>query len=157
MSSRTKDTLTAFVALALSVLLVPGALEAQEQETPEPQSDECTAQVTPQPVEAGHAAVSVTARLSGDVGAVEGFEAPDESGLELADPSDIEKKEMAREEGEGTPQPIQMTRGEQSQAKLWLNTKDAAPGSYEVTLQGPNGECTANVAVGQGERPDPGA
>lgn len=150
MSDRTKNTLSAFLVLALSVLMVPGAAEAQERETP--QQGECTVEVTPQPVQSGEAAVSVTARLSESVGTVEDFEVPDESGLELADPNDIQKRSMAREEGEGEPQPIQMARGD-SQVTLWLNTENAESGSYEVTLKGANGECSGNVSVGQGERP----
>lgn len=156
MSDRTRNILSGFLALALSVLLVPGAADAQEQESP--QEGECTVRVTPQPVQTGEAAVSVTARLSQSVGSIEGFEAPDESGLELADPQDIRKRSMAREEGEGEPQPIQMARGEQSQATLWLNTQKAESGSYEVTLQGANGVCKGNVSVGEqgGERPGTG-
>jgi hypothetical protein len=158
MSDRTKNILSGFLALALSVLLVPGAADAQEQEQETPQQGECTVRVTPQPVQTGEAAVSVTARLSRSVGAVEGFEAPDESGLELADPKDIQKRSMAREEGEGEPQPIQMARGEQSQVTLWLNTQNAESGSYEVTLEGANGDCKGNVSVGEqgDERPGTG-
>lgn len=158
MSSRAKNTLTACMALALSVMLVPGALEAQEQEVPEQeQQAECTVRVAPQSVQTGEAAVSVTAHLSESVGSVEGFEAQGESGLELADPADIPRQDMAREEGEGDPQPIQMSSGEQSQVTLWLNTQDVESGSYEVILKGANGDCTGNVAVGQGERPSPDA
>lgn len=155
MRDRTKNILSGFLALALSVLLVPGAADAQEQQTPE--QGECTVEVTPQPVQSGEAAVSVTARLSQSVGAVEGFEAPDESGLELADANDIQKRSMAREEGEGEPQPIQMARGD-SQVTLWLNTENAESGSYEVTLEGANGVCKGNVSVGEqgGERPGTG-
>lgn len=155
MRDRTKDILSGFLALALSVLLVPGAADAQEQQTPE--QGECTVEVTPQPVQSGEAAVSVTARLSQSVGAVEGFKAPDESGLELADANDIQKRSMAREEGEGEPQPIQMARGD-SQVTLWLNTENAESGSYEVTLEGANGVCEGNVSVGEqgGERPGTG-
>lgn len=158
MATRAKRTLTGFLALALSFLVLPGAVEAQERDTATDDGEECTATVTPESIQAGQSAVSLTARLSESVGEVDDFDGGD-SGLELADQGEIPQREMTREEAEDEPQPIQTTRGEQSEVNVWLNTEDVESGSHEVTLQGEDGECSATVTVGpQGgaDRPEPG-
>lgn len=146
---------TGFLALALSALLVPAALQAQEQEQ-QPQQQECTAQVNPEAVEPGQSAVKVKATLSSSVGQVRGFEAPG-SGLKPADPAEIGKKTgMAREEGQQPPQPVEMAAGDQTIAILWLNTEDASAGDHQVTLQGTDGTCAATVRVAAPEPEEPG-
>lgn len=155
MGTGAKKILSGALALALSAVLAPEAADAQER-VPTGEEQECTATLTPESVQSGQPAVSVTARLSGSVGEVDGFDGG-ESGVELAEQDDIPMREMTREEGEDEPQPIQTTRGAQSEVSLWLNTEDAEGGSHQVKLEGDDGECTANLSVGQTqgeEQPD---
>lgn len=152
MRTTTKQALSGFLALALSVIVLPGAADAQEQEAQ--QQQECTAQVNPEAVETGQSAVKVKATLASPVGQVRGFEAPG-SGLKPADPAEIGKKktEMAREEEQQPPQPVEMAAGDQATVILWLNTEDASAGDHQVTLQGTDGTCAATVSVAAPEQP----
>lgn len=162
MRSTAKHALSALTALAMAVLLLPGAVDAQEQEGQEAGAQEsCTAQVSPAPVQTGQAAVQATAVLSSDIGAIEDFTVPEESGLALASPGDIPKSEMAKEKAKGEekgqekareespPRPVELTRGEQPTAILWLNTREAAAGTYEVALEGKKGACTGTLEVSE--------
>jgi hypothetical protein len=153
MRTTMKHASAGFLALALSALLVPAAVQAQEEGQQAQQQQECSAQVTPEAVEPGQSAVRVKAKLSSSVGQVQGFKAAGESGVTPADPADIGKKTgMTREEGQQPPQPVEMAAEDQTSAILWLNTEDASAGDHQVTLQGQNGTCSATVTVAAPEQ-----
>lgn len=154
--------LSGLVALALSIALIPASADAQEkQEEAKAKAQEtCAAEVAPAAVQPGQAAVRVTATLPSDIGAVGEVHAPEESGLALAEPGDIPRKEEMAREGEGepqTPEPVTTATGEgQPVATVWLSTENATPGSYQVALKGENGKCTAALEVSGDESPSEG-
>lgn len=133
------------LALALAFVLVPQAAEAQERE--EQPQDQCTAEVTSAAIPSGQAAVSVTVRLSTDVGEVTGLQAQE---LALASPDDLQPTEMARAE-QDEPQPVEMA-ATGTEATVWVNTVDAASGAHDVILEGENGTCTGQIEV-TGQKP----
>jgi len=112
----------------------------------EPEIMQCAATVTPAELHAGQAAVQITATLSEDVGAIAGFEGPEESGLALADPADIPRAELAAEE---EVQPIDIT-AETNIVSLWLTTAETAPGEYEAQLTSEQGSCAVTLTVTEG-------
>ena len=144
MRTTPRRSLAASAALALSIALVPGALNAQEAA----EQAECTAEVSPAQVQAGQKAVQVTAALSSPIGSGVALEAPAESGIALASPADVPKSEMAAE-GE-TPRPIELTAEGGGQVTIWLNTENAERGTHEVTLKGGEKACTAQITVSGG-------
>lgn len=161
--------LSGLVALALSIALIPASVDAQEQQQAKDQAKEqaraqaqetCAAEVAPAAVQSGQAAVRVTATLPSDIGAVDEVHAPEESGLALAEPGDIPRKDEMAREGEGeprTPEPVTTASGEsQPVATVWLSTENATPGSYQVALKGETGKCTAELEVSGQESPSEG-
>lgn len=148
MRSITNHALSGLLALALSIAVVPATADAQEQETEAEQA--CAAELSPQAVEAGQAAVLVKATLSTSVGEVEEIRAPEGSGLALATPGDIPRTDLAREGEEGEePEPIETASGEKPGAAVWFNTANAEAGSHEVVLVGADGECTGTLTVSE--------
>lgn len=139
MSTRTKLLLP--TALALVVLLLPQAVDAQEQE----KHQECTVEVSPQAIPTGQPAVSVTGQLDRSIGKVDALDAG-ESGLALASPEDIGRTEMARTEGEEAPRPVEMSRTG-NQATVWLNTNDVEAGTHGFVLVGEDGTCRGEIEV----------
>lgn len=130
----------AAMLLALPLAFSP-EVSAQEPTQEVPQ---CVATVEPVEIQAGQAAVQVTATLSEDIGEVNAFTGPEDSGLALADPADIPRVDMANPEEE--PQPIVLT-PETNSVALWLTTADVAPGEIEAQLESEEGSCTAQLVV----------
>lgn len=134
----------AALTLLATLSALPAAASAQE---PAPaQTQQCTAEFEPAAVEAGSAAVQVTATLSEDVGPVTGV-APNDGSIKTAAPSDLPRTEMAT--AGGTPQPIRMAEG-QNRWIVWLNTAETDPGSHEITLITGEGQCTATLTIEEG-------
>jgi len=105
---------------------------------------ECTAAVSPGEIPVGMAAVRITAVLPDDMGMVSTFEAPEDSGLRLADPADIPRMDMANPEE--MPRPIVMTPGT-NEVTIWLNTTYVTPGKYDVHFGSADGICMAPLNV----------
>lgn len=162
MRTNAKRALSVLTASALAVLLLPAPSHAQqqnrgEQEEPQQAQESCSAQVKPAALEVGQTVVRARLALSGDIGAVETFAAPEKSGIALADPADIPKAEMAKEKTRkgqkpSTPEPLTVNAGEHPSATVWLNTEAATPGSYEVRLEGAEGSCTGSLVVEKQEK-----
>lgn len=130
--------------LALPFVLIPGTANAQEQEAAE--QEQCIARAVPESVEPAQALARLTFVLSQDIGEVSGVKAPDESGLTVATPEELERVTLTWEEETETPEPIE-TSHEGNAVDVWLNTTNASPGVYRVVLEGEEGECTAEVTV----------
>lgn len=134
------NSLAGALLLALPFVLMPNGLGAQ-------QAQACTAELSPQELDAGQSAVQVTANFSEDIGAVSGIQAAEGSGVTLTSPETLRQIQMAREEDEtDQPQPIEMAR-EGNRATLWLNLTEAQSGNHEVTVNGENGSCTGTITV----------
>lgn len=150
MRATTKHAFSGLLALALTVLLVPMTADAQEQteEAAEQEQETCTAELNPNTVTPGEAAVRVQVTLSSSIGEIESVASGEEAGVGLAVPADIrEKVEMAQEEGE-QPQPIQMA-SEGQNALVWLSTAEASPGTHQVALESAEGQCTGEITVSE--------
>ncbi len=144
---------------ALAVALVPGAVLAQEQG--EAQAEEavsaCTVEVEPADLPAGEAAVHLLVSPSQDVGAIIGFEAPEESGLVIADVKDIPRSEMAAEdEAEAEPKPIELA-DEANVYTVWLSTADAVAGTFDVRFATTESYCDGRLNVVTEGETDQGA
>lgn len=126
--------------MSLAFAIAIGTAPASAQE-PSLSGGQCTAELAPAQVQSGEAAVSVTAVLSEQVGEVTGVEAPG-SGVAIAAPEDLPRTEMAAEE---RPRPINLTEG--NSWTIWLDTSQAAPGTYEVTFTGSEGSCQGQLTV----------
>lgn len=152
---------SALTVAALAALLFPAASHAQEKQNKgegeqaqqaQQAQESCSAQVRPAALEVGQSAVQARLALSGDIGAIESFAAPEQSGIALADPADIPKTEMAAEKTEknekpSKPEPLTANAGEHPSATVWLNTEGATPGSYDVRVEGAEGTCTGSLEV----------
>lgn len=143
MFTRPKHLLSTTMALAIPFALAPLMVSAQEP-VEEEEPIQCTAAVEPPMIEAGQAAVQVTATLSEDIGPVGEFTGPEDSGLSLAAPADIPRVDMANPEEE--PQPIVMT-PETNSVALWLSTAEVTPGEFQVRLESEDGYCSAQLVV----------
>lgn len=149
MLTRMKRTIPAVLALSVAFVMLPRAVDAQEQQ--QQQQQECAVEVTPQQVPAGEAAVSITAQLSEGIGQITALKA-EGSGLALASPDDLQPTEMARGEEEGqAPRPVKMAR-EGNQATVWLSTRDVESGTHPFTLEGENGTCSGELQVAGGQQ-----
>jgi hypothetical protein len=137
-----KRSLNASLALALAFAFVANGAMAQEPPvTPAPQ---CEAEVTPEAVPAGEAAVRVTFTLSEGIGDISGLEAP-EGTLTVAAAEDIPRVDMANPNEE--VRPIDLA-ADTNTVTVWIRTVGAEAGSVAVTLQGENdATCTASVTV----------
>lgn len=138
-------------AVVLALLAVPSPATAQEQAQEAEAQEQCNVEIVPQEIEAGKAAVQVTATFSSDIGLVRELSAPEDSGIALASAEDLAMVQMARAEiAEGEeaeqPQPIAMVGGT-NEATIWLSTQEAEPGTYRFTLKGATGDCAAEVIV----------
>lgn len=148
-----------FLVAALFVGLVPGAVLAQEQGEAEVEEiTACTVAVEPADLPAGEAAIHVLATLSEDVGPITGFEAPEESGIVIADTKDIPLTEMAEEgEVEKAPKPIELG-AEANVFTVWLSTAEAVAGAFDVRFVAGDAYCDARLnVVTEGETQDEGA
>jgi hypothetical protein len=147
MRSTTKHALSGLLALALTVLLVPATADAQEQTEEAPEQETCTAELNPNTVPPGEAAVRVQVTLSSAIGGIESVVSGEEAGVSLADPADIrEKVGMAQEEDEQPPQPVQMASEGQS-AHVWVSTAEASTGTHQVALESQEGQCIGEITV----------
>lgn len=105
----------------------------------------CVAHVLPMSIPAGLTASRLTVTLSRSVGDVTEFTPDEQSGIKLADPTDLPKADMSREGA--APKPIEMSNDAQSRVTVWLNTKDAKTGEYHFTMQGATGTCAGTLKV----------
>ena len=130
------------IGLALTAALVPLAwtapLEAQE---------ECTVSVMPLAVASGSVAERVAVTTSRPIGEITSFDATADSGVRLAQPSDLGRVDLAS--GAEPPAPIQMA-NEANRATLFLNTVGAEAGTYEFALSGSDGECRGTLTISPG-------
>lgn len=149
MLTRMKSAVPAALALALSFVLLPQVADAQEGE--QAAEEQCTVEVSPQRIASGQPAISVTARLSQSIGAVESLDAKD-GGLALASSEEIGRTQMARTEEE-PPEPVQMS-SSGTEATVWLNTQDVGAGEHSFVLKGENGECSGHIEVAEVEMPE---
>lgn len=147
MRKATTAVIGGVLAFAFAALTAPDALHAQEQA--ETAQQECTAEVKTNPVPAGEQAVALEIQLSQEIGELTGITAPDGSGVALASPDDLAKTDMARQETEGQPQPIQMAAGNSRSATVWVNTADATPGSYQISFDSEQNSCIGTVKVNE--------
>lgn len=139
MKNPIRTLLTTTLLVALPALLLPGAVSAQAQ---------CEAELTPTEIPAGEAAFQVTADFSEQVGAITMVETAGGSGLAMASPEDIPRADLAA--GDEAPRPITMA-NEGNSATIWLNSQEAEAGTtYQITLQGDSGSCTAELSVAGG-------
>jgi hypothetical protein len=141
MRARFEHILSTALLMALTLVLAPSLVSAQDAVLE--QAAQCIATVDPAEVPAGQAAVQLNATLSEDIGAVAGFEGPQDSNLKLADPADIPRVDMAAEE---EARPIVMT-PETNSVSIWLSTAESTPGTYEATLTSEAGTCSASITV----------
>lgn len=148
MRATTKHALSGLLALALTVLLVPMTADAQEQAEEAAEQETCTAELNPNTVTPGEAAVRVQVTLSSAIGEIESVVSGEEAGVNLADPTDIgEKVGMAQEEDE-QPRPIQMA-SEGQNALVWVSTTEASEGTHQVALQSEEGQCIGEITVSE--------
>jgi hypothetical protein len=135
----------ALALLATPFLLAHPASAQEAQETEATDTPACEATVSPAAVSASETPVQVRIALSEEIGHFE-FQAPEESGLLVVTPEDVPMSEMAAEEGE-TPEPVAMADEDDGAVVIWLNTTNAAVGSYEILLNGEAGTCSAMIGV----------
>ena len=156
MRSTPKHALPLALLLAVPFALVPNAVMAQEAEAQEAEAQEadeiqaCTAAVTPSQIPAGEAAVKVTVTFTEDFGAIDGLQAPEGSGLAIVSPEEVPMEELANSEEEAAAEAEEMVADEAAGANtfvVWLNSLEATAGTFDVTLIGENGTCTASVEV----------
>lgn len=141
---RTWKGLTALMALAPLAFTSTPASAQEEQPTPAMQP--CTATVLPGQLQSGQKAERVSVSLTSAVGNVTAFTTENaEAGVQLADPADLPKTEMANEAE--AREPIEMA-AEANTLTIWLNTEKAQAGTYAFTLKGENGTCTGNIEIG---------
>jgi hypothetical protein len=131
--------LTRILLLSVPIALTPALGSAQ--------IPECTASISPKEIPAGMTAVRITAVFPEDFGMVRTFEAPEDSGLRLANPGDIPRVDMANPEE--MPRPMVMTPGT-NEATIWLNTSYVTPGKYDVHFTSAGGTCMAPLTVTPG-------
>jgi hypothetical protein len=131
--------LSRILLLTIPIALTPALVSAQVPE--------CTAAIDPGEIPTGIAAVQITAVLSEDIGMIRTFEAPEDSGLRLADPADIPRVDMANPEE--LPRPIVMTPST-NEVTIWVNTANVTPGKYDVHFGSSGGLCTAQLTVSPG-------
>lgn len=133
-------------AALLAVLPLAVATSAAAQDTQEAEVQQCTAELSPATI----AVASVqhfTAQLTEDIGEITGLQAPEDSGLLIATPEEVEMTEMAAEEAtEEAAEAIDMA-AEGFSATVWLSAKSATAGTYEIVLQGEVGACTAEITI----------
>lgn len=131
--------LTRILLLSIPIALTPTLVSAQ--------IPECTASISPGEILAGVAAVQITAVLSEDIGMVQTFEAPEGSGLRLADPADIPRADMSNPEA--MPRPMVMTPST-NEVTIWVNTTNVTPGKYDILFGSAGGMCMAPLTVTPG-------
>lgn len=129
-------------ALPAFALLLAFATAASAQEEQAIQALE-TCTLAPAAVEADLPSTAVDVTPPTSIGEITELEAGD-SGLALAEPDPAAERGVAAEGEAGDP--VEMDRPENVQT-LWLNTSGVEPGTYEVTLKGETGECSAELVV----------
>lgn len=123
-----------FVPLAI----LASSASAQEEDSA------CTAELSPASIRVESPAIRVTARLSLDIGEITAVDGPDESGVRLSSAAELDL--MARAADADPEEPVELS-GDGHTATLWLNTEDAAPGRYTITLEGETGVCTSDITI----------
>lgn len=151
--------LTSGLFAAALVMALPLTVDAQEAAVPADEVEVCTATIAPI-----HTSefVAVTAAFDAPFGQVVGIETPAESGLllvdekltEMAVEGELEGEIKGEVEGEiegefeGEIKPTPLADENANVSTFWLNSADAAPGTYLVTLSNETGEsCTAEITV----------
>jgi len=126
------------LTLAAAVALMPSNAIAQ---APLMAETVCTAQVSPEEVEAGSEAVQVTVTFSQDIGRVTGV---DSDGITVASPMDVPRPTMAAEGHASTP--IQMG-DDETRWTFWLNTSVAEEGTHSLDFVAGEKRCEAKLEV----------
>jgi hypothetical protein len=160
------------------ILALPAAAVAQQEGEAQAEAEvaveSCTVTLQPTDLPAGEEAIHVMGTLSGDFGAVTGFEAPAESGITLAETDDIPLDEMANDEVEVVDEvevEAEVEEGEvevEAEAEMeteeleysaieagtepntftvWLSTEAAAAGAFDVSFTTAEAACDATVTV----------
>lgn len=136
--------LTSGLFAAALVLALPLTANAQDVAVPTDEAETCTATIAPI-----HASehVTVTAAFDAPFGSVVGIEAPAESGIVLAQEKQTEMADEAVE-GEVAAEPAPLADENANVSTFWLDTSNAAPGTYLITLNNELDEsCTAEITV----------
>lgn len=123
-----------FVPLAI----LASSASAQEED------GACKAELSPGSIRVESPAIRVTARLSRDIGEITALDGPDESGVRLSSTAELEL--MAKTTDADPEDPVALS-ADGHTATLWLNTEDAEPGRYTITLEGETGACTSDITV----------
>lgn len=126
--------------------VVPLALLASTASAQEEEGDPCTADLSPASIRVESPAMRVTARLSRNVGEITAVDGPGASGVRLSTSAELELMAKAAQEDEDPEQPIALS-ADGHTATLWLNTEDAEPGRYTITLEGETGTCTSEITI----------
>lgn len=124
------------IAAAL-IAVVPATASAQEQE------QGCVAELNV--VQVGQIA-EVWATFPTPFGEVTALRVPEESGLILASGEDVEKVQMSSEAE--TPEKEALAKLDTTTI-FWVDTREAAAGTYEIALEGEGGSCSASITVEQ--------
>lgn len=140
--------LTSGLFAAALVLALPLTANAQDVAVPTDEAETCSATIAPI-----HASdhVAVTATFDAPFGNVVGIEAPAESGIVLAEEKQTEMADEALKgeiEGEVEAEPAPLADENANVSTFWLDTSDATPGTYLITLNNELDEsCTAEITV----------
>jgi len=124
--------------------VMPLAFLASTASAQEEEGGACTADLSPASIRIESPAIRVTARLSRNVGQITAVEGPGASGVRLSTSAELEL--MAKAAQEDPEEPIALS-ADGHTATLWLNTEDAEPGSYTITLEGETGTCTSEITI----------
>lgn len=136
--------LTSGLFAAALVLALPLTANAQEVAVPTDEAETCTATIAP--IHASER-VAATAEFDAPFGKVVGIEAPAESGIVLAEEKQTEMADEAVE-GEIAAEPTPLADGNENVSTFWLDASNAAPGTYQITLNNELDEsCTAEITV----------
>lgn len=125
---------------ALPLALVTADAKAQDEAA---EQEVCTAQLTPAQVQAGSPSVAIQAHFSTDIGEVRDLEAPEGSGLAYSEPDPAAEQDVAVEGEDPGAEEL----AETGARTVWINAESAQPGTYQITLKGDGGSCTADLEV----------
>ena len=135
--------------LAGGGILVVCLVVAPAQGSAQAAGDSCVLRITPGTVDAGPAAVRVTARFSRDIGPVRALESPAGSGVDLTSRRTLERIGLLPAEDAERPGAAEAA-DRSARETVWLDLVAARAGTHRITLLGETGSCTGTLTVGEG-------